>query len=98
MTFDACHDLLMALRAGARGQHDDLSIMDEAADEIDRLRAENARLLSLMAKANAVMRETGWQLAPASTDAEDEGVLELAAAEIESEFADTLSASQRMGA
>ncbi len=55
------------------------------------LKAENARLLSLMAKAHAVMRETGWQLAPASINPEADGVLELAAAEIESEFADVLS-------
>ena len=83
-------DLLDSLRAGARGQHDDLSIMDEAADEIERLRAANARLLSLMTKAHAVMRDAGWQLAPASVEPGSDGVLELAAAEIESEIADML--------
>ncbi len=67
------------------------SDIDQMQDEIDRLRSENARLLSMMAKAHAVMRETGWQLAPASIDPEADGVLELAAAEIESEFASVLS-------
>lgn len=70
------------------------NLCDEAADDIEYLLYENTRLLRLMVKAHTVMRQTGWQLAPASADAEDDGVLELAAAEIEGEFADVLSAGQ----
>lgn len=33
-------DLVQALRALARAEHDDLSVADAAADEIERLRAE----------------------------------------------------------
>lgn len=49
--------------------------------------------LKLLREAHAVMRACGWQLAPASDDGSD-GVLALAAAEIEEAFRDLLKAAK----
>ena len=87
-------DLTDALRAGAIGKHDDLSVMDEAVDLIKQLMAENARLRCVMTKAHAVMRQTGWHLALDCEDPPGGGLLELAAAEVESEFASVLGAKE----
>lgn len=48
--------------------------------------------LKLLQEAHAVMRACGWQLAPASDDGSD-GVLALAAAEIEAAFGELLGVS-----
>ena len=87
-------DLTDALRAGAIGKHDDLSVMDEAVDLIKQLMAENARLRCVMTKAHAVMRQTGWQLALSCEDPPGGDLLALAAAEVESEFASVLGAKE----
>ena len=47
--------------------------------------------VKLLREAHAVMRQCGWQLAPAADDGSD-GVLALAAAEIEEAFGDLLKA------
>ncbi|WP_457650841.1 hypothetical protein [Profundibacter sp.] len=52
--------------------------------------AELEHLLDLMANAHEVMRETGWQLVPAAVDYASDGILEAAAAEMESEFSAVL--------
>lgn len=49
--------------------------------------------LKLMSEAHACMRATGWQLAPASEQVSDDGVLECAVAEIEEQFAAMVAAS-----
>lgn len=49
-----------------------------------------------IAEAHAVMRECGWQLAPASATSGD-GVLEAACAEIEEKFRAMLAAAPSMG-
>lgn len=43
-------------------------------------------------EAHAVMRECGWQLAPASDNVSSDGILEVAAAEIEDKFRAMLAA------
>ncbi|WP_457647633.1 hypothetical protein [Profundibacter sp.] len=67
-----------------------------AKKELEKHRAENSSLLRIMAKAHAVMRETGWQLAPAAVDTASDGVLEAAAAEMESEFSAVLRNCNRI--
>lgn len=52
--------------------------------------------VKMLRKAHAVMRECGWQLAPASDDGSD-GVLALAAADIEERFGAALAAAQEPG-
>lgn len=49
-------------------------------------RHTHAELIALMSKAHACMRACGWHLAPAT----DDGILALAVAEIEEEFAEIL--------
>lgn len=49
--------------------------------------------LKLIVEAHACMRATGWQLAPASEQVSDDGVLEYAVAEIEEQFAAMVAAS-----
>lgn len=53
------------------------------------LEKERDALLALMRKAHAVMRECGWQLAP-GCEPQGDGIIELAAAEVEAEFAAAL--------
>lgn len=43
-------DLVANLRSLSRYEHADLSIADEAADEIERLRAENVKLREALAR------------------------------------------------
>ena len=83
----------MPSEAHDRLMPENLEAMVEAADEIERLRAENTKLLRVMAEAHSVMRQTGWQLAPASVEDDSDGVLELAAAEIEDKFATIIDAT-----
>lgn len=49
--------------------------------------------VKLLREAHAVMRQCGWQLAPAVDDDSD-GVLALAAAEIEEAFGDLLKGAK----
>lgn len=65
-------------------------IVDKTCAERDALRAENARLIRLIRLAHPVMRECGWQLAPACAAEGSDGILEAACAEIEEEFGDML--------
>lgn len=50
--------------------------------------------VKLLREAHAVMRQCGWQLAPAVDDDSD-GVLALAAAEIEKAFGDLLKGAKQ---
>ena len=43
-------DLIASLRALAAAQHSDLTVAADAADRIERLRAENARLRAQIAE------------------------------------------------
>lgn len=52
--------------------------------------------IKTLREAHAVMRECGWQLAPASVSSGD-GTLETACAEIEENFSDMLAAAPRVG-
>lgn len=51
-------DLTKRLRALSRHKHDDLSIGDEAADEIERLRAELSDQCALMERLSAILTAT----------------------------------------
>ena len=62
------------------------SPLEHERDAGDTSRAEIAVPLDLIHRALAVMRECGWHLAPGSAG-DGDGILEIAAAEIEAEFA-----------
>jgi hypothetical protein len=85
---------------GDAGQYDGLTLTVEAADDDDAQAMLEAiqyhdRALHLMRQAHAVMRQCGWQLAPGA-EADGDGVLELATAEIEEAFGTFLSGRKPM--
>lgn len=67
----------------------DADIYDSAEkyhnQRLENLLAHHNAATHLMRQAHAVMRQCGWQLAPAA-ETDGDGVLELAAAEIEAAF------------
>lgn len=70
-------------------------IVDKTCAERDALKAENERLIRLIRLAHPVMRECGWQLAPACAAEGSDGILEAACAEIEEEFGAALRAHEQ---
>jgi len=62
--------------------------MDEAEHALSALDAAGLVVAErkTIAEAHTVMRECGWQLAPGSDNVSGDGVLEVAAAEIEEKF------------
>lgn len=64
--------------------------LDAKSAEVERKDAEIAHLMRLIRLAHPVMRECGWQFAPACAAEGSDGILEAACAEIEEEFGDML--------
>lgn len=88
---DKLHGAAMSVVRAQSAENE--SLRDEltaSAAEIAALRAENERLIRLIRLVHPVMRECGWQLAPACAAEGSDGILEAACAEIEEEFGDML--------
>lgn len=88
---DKLHGAAMSVVRAQSAENE--SLRDEltaSAAEIAAMRAENKRLIRLIRLAHPVMRECGWQLAPACAAEGSDGILEAACAEIEEEFGDML--------
>lgn len=67
----------------------------DAIAALSAIEAAGLRIVphKLLVEAHACMRETGWQLAPASVASSSDGVLECAVADIEERFAALINAS-----
>lgn len=91
---ESCHLGLLAILEAARNKDfDTIELIAKQSINLIKGDAEDETVtvpLKFLREAHAVMRECGWQLAPASEGASRDGVLELAAAQIVGELGDIL--------